>query len=62
MRPKADPSKFGRGLAFWLIVIACAAIALALLAPTAVGGLLGDLWVTTMSAVVGLLGGALGGS
>jgi hypothetical protein len=62
MRAKANPSKQARGLIFWLIVIACAALALALLAPTAVGRLLGDLWVTTMGAIVGLLGGALGGS
>lgn len=49
----------GRGLFFWLLVIAGAVVVLALLAPTTVGRLLGDLWVSVMGAVFGLLGGLL---
>ena len=43
-----------------LLVIAAAAIALALIAPTSVGRLLGDLWVSVMGAVFGLVGGLFG--
>jgi hypothetical protein len=58
---RANPTKQNaRGLVFWLLVIAGAAVVLALLAPTSVGRLLGDLWVSTMGAVFGLLGGLIG--
>jgi hypothetical protein len=49
-----------RGLLMGLLVIAAAAIALALIAPTSVGRLLGDLWVSVMGAVFGLVGGLFG--
>lgn len=58
----AAPRK--RSSSFWLIAIACV-VALFLLAPAAIAGgagrLLGELWVTTMSAVMGLFGAMFGG-
>jgi hypothetical protein len=50
----------GLGVVF---VVAVVAIAAALLVPgfaTVVGRLVGDLWVTVMAAVVGILGAFLG--
>ncbi|MEZ5961232.1 MAG: hypothetical protein R3C30_12505 [Hyphomonadaceae bacterium] len=46
-----------------LIIIALAVIAAVLLIPgfaTILGGLIASLWVTVMSAVVGILGGLMG--
>jgi hypothetical protein len=53
---KSDRRSFG----VWFLVIVACAIVLVLLAPGAVGRLVGDLWITTMGAVMGLLGGVLG--
>lgn len=47
------------GMVFALIVLALVAAALFAL-PTGVGHLLGELWVTVMGAIIGLLGGAVG--
>lgn len=58
----ATPRK--RSSNFWLIALVCA-LALLVLAPAAAangaGRLIGELWVTTMSAVIGLLGGMFRG-
>lgn len=54
----AKAKRRGAGV-FVLVVIALAVAALVLL-PTGVGALIGQLWVTVMSAIVGLLGGAVG--
>lgn len=51
-----------RGLGFWLLVVAGGAIALALLAPGIVGRLLGQLWVSVMGVVMGLIASLIGGS
>jgi hypothetical protein len=62
-RMNANPQR-RRGLGFWLLVAAAAIAALLLLAPGAaaegVGRLLGDLWVSTMGAVMSLIGAVLG--
>ena len=58
MRAKASVQRGHLGL--WLLAIAAAAALLLLLAPAAVGRLVGDLWLTVMGAVMGLLGGVLG--
>lgn len=57
MRTKANAVRRG-SLGLWLAIAAAAALLL-LLAPGAVGRLLGDLWVTVMGVVMGLLGGVL---
>jgi hypothetical protein len=53
-----------RSLRFWLITAAVVVAALVLLAPGAVAGgagrLLGEIWVTAMSAVIGLFGALFG--
>jgi hypothetical protein len=59
MRTKASTVRRRGGFGVWLLAIAAAAALLLLFAPAAVGRLVGDLWVTTMSAVMGLIGGML---
>jgi hypothetical protein len=59
MRAKANTVRRRGGLGVWLLAIVVAPALLLLLAPAAVGRLLGDLWLTAMGAVVGLFGGVL---
>ncbi|WP_395646055.1 hypothetical protein [Terricaulis sp.] len=54
----ARANRRGAGV-FVLVVIALAVAALVML-PTGLGRLMGELWVTVMGAIVGLLGGAVG--
>lgn len=51
-------------MSFWLLAAAGALVLLLLIAPSAaaggVGRLLGDLWVSTMGAVLGIFGALFG--
>jgi hypothetical protein len=59
--PAQDCTTSGRNrIHFVLIALGAIAALLALAAPAVAGRLIGDLWVTTMSAVMGLLGNLTG--
>lgn len=49
-----------RGAGVFVLVVIALAIAALMLLPTGLGRLLGQLWVTVIGAIVGLLGGAVG--
>jgi len=62
---RAKPQQLRRsGMSFWLLAAAGALVLLLLIAPSAaaggVGRLLGDLWVSTMGAVLGIFGALFG--